>query len=77
MMYLGVGLLNDPDFPFKEDEILKMKIVDETVVISKPKWYELLDWSMFEKSYINELPEEARKYAYNSLNENVKVKDDE
>jgi hypothetical protein len=63
MLYLGVGLLNDPDFDFSDGELLKIEIEYDKLVISKPKWYELLDWTTFEESSIEQLPEEAKEYA--------------
>ena len=63
MFYLGVGILNDPEFCFNDGELLKIEIEDGKLIISKPKWYELLDWTTFEESSIEQLPEEARQYA--------------
>ena len=63
MLYLGVGVLNDPDFDFNDGELLKIEIDGGKLVISKPKWYELLDWTTFEESLIEGLPQEAKEYA--------------
>jgi len=44
-LYLKQELLNAPGFPFQPDEILKIEIRDDRLVISKPRWWEMLDWN--------------------------------
>lgn len=45
-LYINQELLKSPEFPFESDEILKIEIQDDKLVILKPQWLEMLDWSM-------------------------------
>ena len=58
-LYLKQELLNEPEFPFENDEILKVEILDGKLVLSKPEWWEMLDWDEMPLVW-RTLPEETK-----------------
>lgn len=58
-LYLKQELLNDPGFPFEDDEILKVEIREGKMVLSKPEWWEMLDWDEMPQVW-KTLPEEIK-----------------
>jgi hypothetical protein len=58
-LYLKQELLNEPEFPFEDDEILKVEILDGKLVLSKPEWWEMLDWDEMPQVW-RTLPEEIK-----------------
>ncbi len=58
-LYLKQELLNEPEFPFENDEILKVEILDGKLVLSKPEWWEMLDWDQMPQVW-KTLPEEIK-----------------
>jgi hypothetical protein len=58
-LYLKQELLNEPEFPFEDDEILKVEILDGKMVLSKPEWWEMLDWDEMPQVW-RTLPEEIK-----------------
>ncbi|MBN2334963.1 hypothetical protein JXL21_05345 [Candidatus Bathyarchaeota archaeon] len=58
-LYIKQDLLNSPDFPFEDDEILKVEIVDGRLMLSKPEWWEVLDWDQMPQVW-RTLPDEIK-----------------
>lgn len=58
-LYIPQGLLDNPEFPFMADEILKVEILDGKLVLSKPEWWEMLDWDEMPQVW-KTLPEEIK-----------------
>jgi len=58
-LYLRQELLNDPEFPFDDEEILKVEIVGGKLVLSRPEWWEMLDWDQMPHVW-KTLPEEIK-----------------
>jgi len=58
-IYIPQGLLNRPEFPFEDDEILKVEILDGRLVLSRPEWWEMLDWDEMPLVW-GTLPEEIK-----------------
>jgi len=58
-LYIKQEVLNSPDFPFQDDEILKVEVVDGKLVISKPEWWEMLNWDEMPQVW-KTLPEEIK-----------------
>jgi len=58
-LYLKQELLNEPEFPFEDNEILKVEILDGKLVLSKPEWWEMLNWDEMPQVW-RTLPEEIR-----------------
>lgn len=59
-LYIKQNFLNSPDFPFEDEEILKIEIVDGKLVLSKPEWWEMLDWDEMPQVW-KTLPEEIKE----------------
>ena len=58
-LYLRQELLNDPEFPFDDEEILKVEIVGGKLVLSRPEWWEMLDKDEMPQVW-RTLPEEIK-----------------
>ncbi|MFH2111204.1 MAG: hypothetical protein ABIJ47_08105 [Candidatus Bathyarchaeota archaeon] len=58
-LYLRRELLDDPKFPFEDEEVLKVEIVDRKLVLSRPEWWEMLDWDEMPQVW-KTLPEEIK-----------------
>jgi len=58
-LYIKQEALNDPSFPFEDEEILKMEIVDGKMILSKPEWWEMLEWDAMPQVW-KTLPEEIK-----------------
>jgi len=59
-LYIKQEVLNSPDFPFEDEDILKVEIVDGKLILSKPEWWEMLDWDEMPQVW-KTLPEEIKK----------------
>lgn len=46
-------LLKSPEFPFESDEMLKIEIQDDKLVILRPQWWEMLDWNQVPHAWKN------------------------
>jgi len=64
-LYIKQQLLESPEFPFEEDEILKVEIKDGTLIMSRPEWWEMLDWNEMKKAW-KTLPEETKELIRNA-----------
>ena len=56
-LYIKQELLELPEFPFQSDEMVKIEIHDDTLVILKPQWWEMLDWNQALHAWKNLPPE--------------------
>ncbi len=65
-IYIPQHLLLRSDFPFLDDDLVKITIEDDMVVLSRPEWWELLDWSRMENTY-ERLPQEIKDKIQSSL----------
>ena len=58
-IYIPQQLLLSPDFPFSDSDLIKITIEKDTVVLSHPQWWELLDWNEMRDAY-ESLPQEIK-----------------
>ena len=58
-LYLPEDLVRDPSFPFKDDDLVKIEMRKNSLTISRPEWWELLNWSEMREAYVR-LPAEIR-----------------
>ncbi len=58
-IYIPVSLLLRPDFPFLDDDLIKITIGDGKIVLTKAKWWEMLDWDKMKDVY-EQLPQEIK-----------------
>jgi hypothetical protein len=59
MGYVPEKVYEDPAWPFKDGEVVKIRIEDGRVIHEKAQWWELLDWTKLADAY-EKLPEEIR-----------------
>jgi hypothetical protein len=58
-LYVPDRVFKDEAFPFKEGEVVKIRIEGNRVVQEKAEWWELLDWSKLPDAYAK-LPSHIR-----------------
>jgi len=58
-LYLPQSVINDPSFPFKDGDLVKIEIGNPVIQISKPEWWEMLNWDEM-RSTFELLPEEIK-----------------
>jgi hypothetical protein len=61
-LYLPAKLVEDTElFPFKEDDIVKLEVdkKHQTMIVSIPQWWELLDWSKMPDAF-EKLPPDVK-----------------
>jgi len=44
-LYIPQGILDDPEFPFKDGDVLRIQISNPGLQIVRPAWFELINWS--------------------------------
>jgi len=59
-LYIPENVKSDSSFPFEDDEIVKIEIGNDSVVLEKPEWWEMLDWKKMKDAY-DKLPGEIRE----------------
>lgn len=59
-LYLPEKLVRDGDFPFEDDELVKIEIGNDSLRISRPTWWEMLDWNEMREAY-KVLPEDVKR----------------
>lgn len=59
-LYLPEKLIKASNFPFKDNDLVKIEIGNDSLIIVKPEWWEMLDWN--EMSNVFEvLPDEIKQ----------------
>jgi len=60
-LYIPNKLITHEDFPFEDGGLVKIEFgKNEILVISKPEWWEMLDWEKMPKAYEG-LPEDIKE----------------
>ena len=54
-LYIPQGVIENPDFPFKDGDIVKIEIGNPGVTLSRPVWWEMVDWNQMRPAF-NALP---------------------
>jgi len=61
MIYIPQMVLDDPSFSFKDGEILRISLKETEICITKPAWFELINWSDHQmREGYDELPESIK-----------------
>ena len=60
-LYIPQRMLEDPDFPFEDEELVKIEIEDGRLIISRPEWWELIDWNSLPREVFEKLPDEIKE----------------
>ena len=58
-LYIPQSVIEDPDFRFNDGDIVKIEINNPAIIISRPEWWEMLDWTEMSDTYAL-LPQEVR-----------------
>ena len=59
-LYIPESLIRAPGFPFEDDDLVKIEMDEGGLRISRPEWWELLDWNEMREAY-SILPREMRE----------------
>jgi len=58
-LYLPAKMVKDPSFPFEDDELIEIKIGNDSLTLEKPEWWEMLDWTTMKEAF-QKLPSEIQ-----------------
>ena len=58
-LYLPQSILDDPGWQFRDGDLVKIEIGNPSVSISKPEWWEMIDWNEMAEAY-QLLPQETK-----------------
>ena len=50
-IYIPQKLISHPDFPFDNDDLIKIEFGKNDIILSKPEWWEMLDWNKMKNTY--------------------------
>ena len=59
-LYLPEKLLSDSQFPFEDGEVLEIEIGNDSLILRRVEWWEMLDWETMPKVF-RKLPPEIRE----------------
>jgi hypothetical protein len=58
-LYIPQSLIDDPGFPFKDGDIVRIEVTNPGLTLTRPEWWEIIDWNQMRDAY-RQLPEEIR-----------------
>ena len=58
-IYIPQKLLSNSDFPFIDEDILKITIEDGKLILAKAMWWEMINWDEMGNAF-EELPQEIK-----------------
>jgi hypothetical protein len=58
-LYIPQSLLDDPGFPFKGGDVVKIEVSNPGLTLTRPEWWEIIDWNQMRDTY-RQLPEDIR-----------------
>ena len=50
-LYIPEKVVSDSAFPFKDGDIIKIEIEENTVTLKKTEWWEMLDWKTMPETF--------------------------
>jgi hypothetical protein len=59
-LYIPARIIDDSNFPFKDDEIVKIEIGNSSLKLKAVEWWEMLDWKTMPETY-EKLPNEIKQ----------------
>ncbi len=59
-LYIPQSVLDDPNWRFNDGDLVKIEVGNPLISLSKPEWWEMLDWNEMTEAY-KLLPEEIRE----------------
>jgi len=54
------SVVDDENFPFHDGGLVKIEVNDSSIKLTRPEWWEMLDWSELKETY-RVLPPEVKK----------------
>jgi hypothetical protein len=64
-LYIPEKIVGNADFPFKDNEIVKIEIGNSCLELKTVEWWELLDWKTMPAAY-EKLPEDIKNKIKNA-----------
>jgi hypothetical protein len=58
-LYIPEKIICDSSFPFKDGEIIKIEIGNDSLILKPVEWWEMLDWKTMPETF-EKLPEETK-----------------
>jgi len=58
-LYIPQKVIEDPDFPFKDGDVIKIEYEENNMTLTRPEWWEIIDWNQMKPAFIS-LPEEIK-----------------
>lgn len=59
-LYISEKVIQDSNFPFKDGEIVKLEIGNDTLKLGPVEWWEMLDWKTMPDAF-SKLPDEIKE----------------
>jgi len=59
-IYIPAIIVKDPNFPFEDEDLVKIEIGNDSIIVERPKWWEMLNWSQLRDAY-EMLPEDLKR----------------
>ena len=59
-LYIPAELVRDPRFPFEDGDLVKIEIGNDSILVEKPEWWEIIDWDEMPEAY-ERLPEDIKR----------------
>jgi predicted nuclease with TOPRIM domain len=59
-LYIPQSVVNDPEFPFVDGELVKIEVGNPVITLTKPTWFEMLNWNEMKDTY-ELLPEQIKE----------------
>lgn len=58
-LYIPEKIAKNPEFPFKNGEVIKIEIGNSSLKLGAVEWWEMIDWKTMPETY-EKLPEEIK-----------------
>ncbi len=59
-LYIPEKVAKSKGFPFKDDELVKIRVGEGSLMVEKVEWWEMIDWNEMRDAY-EVLPEEVKR----------------
>lgn len=59
-LYVPERIVGDSNFPFKDGEVIKIEIGNDSLILKSVEWWEMLDWQTMPETF-EKLPEETKR----------------
>ena len=59
-LYIPQSVVGDENFPFHDGDLVKIEVSNPSIKLTRPEWWEMLDWDELQDTY-QLLPPEVRE----------------